>query len=203
MPKPRRWTLWASGTYAPYLPPDVHKAVVVEAFALDDAMARIAELERDLDEARKELTDRIASILHNPDVDGTSLAAGLIREGRERERSECVARIAAQEEAKNAAYWERNMLAVALATIYMGRLLPHVGEPFDEPGWDSVLIFELPRGGQVSFHVHASQIPEVLACPTIRIDGAQWDGHTNDEKWERVRKFSRRPLPVPWEGDPR
>lgn len=33
-----------------------------------------------------ELTNRIASIMHNPDVDGDSLAAALIREGMERER---------------------------------------------------------------------------------------------------------------------
>lgn len=100
----------------------------------------------------------------------------------EGERAELVA-------AKDRAYRERNQLAILLASMTGGTLGWHEGAP--EKGWERVLFINLPSG-QVSFHVHASEVPEVLACPLIRQAETKWDGHTDPEKWARVTIFSRR-----------
>ena len=71
--------------------------------ALPGLLARLERAERERDEARTQLTARIASIMHNPDVDSGSLAAGLIREGRERERKDSAARIATLERERDEA----------------------------------------------------------------------------------------------------
>lgn len=111
MSEPRRWTLWARGNdeVARARESDPKIAIgaglveveVVESSALAASEARCAELLRERDEARRELAGRIASILHNPDIDGDSLAARLRREGVKMgmlHRNEEVAALAAQVE---------------------------------------------------------------------------------------------------------
>lgn len=99
----------------------------------------------------------------------------------------------ADQEAKNFAYWERNMLALLLANqlndtkvakeqrLYQGRSYcgwyGHQGEGFE--GWSRVVSLS---NGSVSFHVPDSfdlgYLPEIQP---------NWDGHTTEEKWSRVK----------------
>lgn len=99
----------------------------------------------------------------------------------------------ADQEAKNLAYWERNMLALLLANqlndtkvakeqrLYQGRSYcgwyEHQGEGFE--GWSRVVSL---NNGSVSFHVPDSfdlgDLPEIQP---------NWDGHTTEEKWNRIK----------------
>jgi hypothetical protein len=85
--------------------------------------------------------------------------------------------------AKNDAYRQRNLLAMLLASEHGGSLVAAVPS---ESEWTRVLLVPL-RTGQISFHLHDSEVRTVLECPYIRqVDGG-WDGHTDAEKWKRVR----------------
>lgn len=99
----------------------------------------------------------------------------------------------ADQEAKNLAYWERNMLALLLAEhlndtkeakeqrLYQGKpycgWYQHQGEGFE--GWSRVVSL---NNGSVSFHVPDSfdlgDLPEIQP---------NWDGHTTEEKWNRIK----------------
>lgn len=87
------------------------------------------------------------------------------------------------------AYTERNKLVVLLANLAIERGYP-AGLYWDktqEPEWNNVVIIDLPTG-QISFHVGlrdgtSSQL-ETLPKYT-----GEWDGHTTDAKWERVREW--------------
>jgi hypothetical protein len=84
---------------------------------------------------------------------------------------------------KNDAYAQRNRLAILLASEHGGTLVPAIPS---EPGWTRVLLIPLCTG-QISFHLHDSEVRSVLECPSIRQAGGWWDGHTDEEKWSRVR----------------
>lgn len=88
---------------------------------------------------------------------------------------------------KDGAYLERNQV-VALA----GKLLLHLGSPVGlkktpiegwSPEWHNCVYMELPTG-QISWHFHDDDAPLFEGFPEWE---AEWDGHTTDEKYERIK----------------
>lgn len=89
------------------------------------------------------------------------------------------------DQALNAAYRERAHLVALLAALYPS----HIGytDPA-EPGW-AVVTIETPAG-QLSWHIAPGDLPLFEHVqPTSRISRG-WDGHTTDEKYERVRRLT-------------
>lgn len=82
----------------------------------------------------------------------------------------------------DAVYRERAHLLALLATHYPAR----VWRDEDEPQWP-VLYIDLPTG-QVSWHLNLSDL-DLFA----HVDSGHetWDGHTTDEKYERIREWTR------------
>ncbi len=83
---------------------------------------------------------------------------------------------------KSEAYHERNMVVALLARHY-----PSWTAKTDIPGWDSewhnCVYVELPTG-QVSWHYHESE--HYLFDKLAHSDGRVWDGHTTDQKYNRL-----------------
>jgi hypothetical protein len=94
-----------------------------------------------------------------------------------------------RKEELDSVYTERN-LCVALIAQYapwFGHkigLKRHVGAKFDDE-WQTVLFIDLPTG-QVSWHLHER---ELVNFPDVGVYDGEWDGHTTEEKYERVKKF--------------
>lgn len=97
------------------------------------------------------------------------------------------------EEQRDKAYTERNRLLALLTTIFPSwgarDPFPSWGarDPKNSSPWDNVVFLKLPTG-QVSWHVHDAQVLEDFSH--VRISGPHiepWDGHTDDEKWARVK----------------
>lgn len=90
----------------------------------------------------------------------------------------------------NAVYEERDRLVAALShlawrhgvQVGIGR---HEGVDWEDD-WRTVIYLELPTG-QVSWHIHDSERPWFLGLP--QYDG-QWDGHTTEEKYERLQRWA-------------
>ena len=89
----------------------------------------------------------------------------------------------AEIEAKNRAYEERNRVVALLAALFPSSLERDPAEPLDE--WSWVVLIELPAG-QVSWHFNADLLPLFDHVP--RHAGRNWDGHTTEQKYERVRQ---------------
>lgn len=88
---------------------------------------------------------------------------------------------------KDWAYSERNKLVALVSTKFPASLERHPEEDKDwEDDWRWIVFIQLPTG-QVSWHIHDSELP--LFGHLQREEGVFWDGHTNDEKWNRVREF--------------
>ena len=96
------------------------------------------------------------------------------------------------EETKNLAYWERNMLALMLATMQekfdraTGTLSaepPHNGwyTHGEWDGWSRVISID---DGYITFHV-----PDDFKMGNLPEIEQNWDGHTTQEKWERIAEY--------------
>ena len=94
------------------------------------------------------------------------------------------ARAAKAEEAKDTAYSERNALVAFIASMYPSCLARHVGDPWEDD-WRWIVFIDLPTG-QVSWHIHDSELPQFDRLPRDR--HAEWDGHTTEEKYARLAK---------------
>lgn len=97
-------------------------------------------------------------------------------------------------EAKDLAYWERNMLALRYADGWYNDDAPWTPESHAEAakhrlvigstnvpryeGWRRVLSLD---GGKMTFH-----IPDNFEVGTLPEITPNWDGHTTEEKWARV-----------------
>jgi hypothetical protein len=90
-------------------------------------------------------------------------------------------------------YAERNVLAIALATLFGGRW-ERASDAV--PGWSNCIIFDLPSG-QVSFHIPDSLAVEANRFPLIGGTGDKWDGHDDFTKWQRIVEFCRRSVVMP------
>lgn len=95
------------------------------------------------------------------------------------------------EETKNGAYWERNMLVLHIATLANESWkdepkridcgwYKHEGEGFD--GWSRVISL---YNGQMTFHV-----PDDFDMGNLREIEPNWDGHSTEEKWLRVMEWA-------------
>ncbi len=84
------------------------------------------------------------------------------------------------------AYWERNMLALRYADGWYNDDVPSEIQSSEGPvgwqariyGWRRVLSLE---GGTITFH-----IPDGFSVGNLRYIDPNWDGHTTEQKWERI-----------------
>lgn len=97
---------------------------------------------------------------------------------------------------KNAAYMERNLCAVTIARLAQFfsckvGIATHSDEELKDMGWDeawrTILVIQLPDG-QVTWHLHAAEAYIVRDLP--RINNYVWDGHTTQEKYARLLKWT-------------
>jgi hypothetical protein len=90
-------------------------------------------------------------------------------------------------EAKDLAYWERNMLALRYADgWYFDDIEDNTyladGYPVARyEGWRRVLSLD---GGKMTFHV-----PDDFDVGNLPQISRNWDGHTTEEKWRRICQF--------------
>lgn len=94
------------------------------------------------------------------------------------------AKLAKSEEAKNGAYAERNKLVRILASIFPSGIKKTAIEGWDE-AWHWCVYIDLPTG-QASWHFHNSELGMFLDLPFYR---GVWDGHTTEQKYERIEKL--------------
>ncbi len=98
---------------------------------------------------------------------------------------------------RDALYADRNR-AVQLAAKLAEERGYAVGLRVDpnEPDWP-VLMIDLPTG-QISYHLASGE-----AYPVWDLYEGEWDGHTNEEKADRIYRFVVPPLPrYPWDYPP-
>lgn len=93
---------------------------------------------------------------------------------------------AALRDGKNYAYYERNQLVAALTKIFPAWIERH---PDADKTWDNdwrnIIFISLPTG-QASWHIHDSEFDNFQHLPTSAQGVQSWDGHTNEEKYERL-----------------
>jgi hypothetical protein len=93
-------------------------------------------------------------------------------EGPLRQSSRIWSKDMSLEETKDLAYWERNVLALRYADGWYNDLENCY------PGWLRVLSLD---GGKITFHIpddfNVGNLPEIAP---------NWDGHTTEEKWQRL-----------------
>lgn len=105
---------------------------------------------------------------------------------------------------KDAAYAERNQVVALAARLalhhpscfaYLGRDVSVA--PEDE--WSNVVFVILPGGVQLSWHIHDRELPLFARLPDVRehMDRFRWDGHTTEEKYERLRAYVAGPFGPP------
>lgn len=103
---------------------------------------------------------------------------------------------------KNDAYVERSCLVAALAWFALDTrrrrgadVLWFAGvgrhQPDPDPNWDvdwlTVVYIDTPHG-QLSWHLHDNDLPMFEGLPSYH---TPWDGHTTDEKYERLGRLFR------------
>jgi hypothetical protein len=94
---------------------------------------------------------------------------------------------------KDGAYYERNRLVALLATLFPSGTKRTSIEGWD-PEWDGCVYVDLPTDppSQVSWHFHDSQAHLFEHLPPY---AGEWDGHTTDEKYERIARAALTPAP--------
>lgn len=95
-------------------------------------------------------------------------------------------RIADLEAQKDGAYRERDLLVAHLSSLFPSSLERHPESDTEwEDDWRWIVFIDLPTGS-VSWHIHDSELHEFDHLP--QLDGREWDGHTTEEKYERLRR---------------
>lgn len=100
-----------------------------------------------------------------------------------------------KEIAKNGAYAERNKVVAAFAkmALVFGWPVVVTNTAIEgwEPEWHNCLYIETPHG-QLSWHFHDSEMGLLATFPNTenRHYARGWDGHTTDEKYERLAKLT-------------
>jgi hypothetical protein len=96
-------------------------------------------------------------------------------------------RIKELEKQKDSAYTERNKLVAALSKLYPASLGKHDENDLSwDRDWLSIVFIRTPHG-QLSWHLHDSDMP---LFAHLELGTEVWDGHTTDEKYERLSKAS-------------
>lgn len=88
-------------------------------------------------------------------------------------------------QAVDAAYLERNQLVRALATLFPSGVAKTPIEGWD-PEWFNCAYIDLPTG-QASWHFHDRESWLFEHLPSYE---KPWDGHTTEEKYERLLALS-------------
>ena len=81
----------------------------------------------------------------------------------------------------NDVYTERNKLVAFLSRCYPSYLAP---APDAEPGFNWIVVVETPEK-QLSWHLHDAELPMFDHCPRQK-PGPWWDGHTTEDKYDRL-----------------
>ncbi|WP_149563198.1 hypothetical protein [Streptomyces cacaoi] len=89
------------------------------------------------------------------------------------------------ERQRDGAYRERAQLLAWLATLVPAVITP--ATDVDEDGWQ--LLYLHTAVGQLSWHIHPRDAELFAHVEHVPTDDprAQWDGHTTDEKYQRIR----------------
>lgn len=92
---------------------------------------------------------------------------------------------------KDAIYKERNLCVALIADLARSLAVPvwiaeHQGKEFD-PEWRNVLFVDLPGVGQISWHVHESELKHFRYIPRNSVKA--YDGHTTEEKYNRIKEY--------------
>jgi hypothetical protein len=92
---------------------------------------------------------------------------------------------------KHDVYRERNMCVMAFASLaarsgWKCGIGKHEGETWDEE-WRNVIYVETPLG-QVSWHIHDGELPNFHFLGAY---SSPWDGHSTEEKYERLKAMTR------------
>jgi hypothetical protein len=93
---------------------------------------------------------------------------------------------------KDQAYWERNQLLAALSKLMFAWLTKHPKEDKDwDPKWRNIVVIVGIKDDfkliQMTWHIHDDDLPyfsHLEFDPTFK-----WDGHTTDEKYDRLAKL--------------
>ena len=98
--------------------------------------------------------------------------------------------------AKDVAYWERNQLVLLLTKVFPSYLGKHSEADKEwENDWRNI-VFVNSLQGQLSWHIHDSELEYFKDLPTakqvafyknIDIKTLEWDGHTTEDKYNRLR----------------
>ncbi|ALF55722.1 hypothetical protein ACX27_27320 [Nostoc piscinale CENA21] len=103
--------------------------------------------------------------------------------------------------AKNLAYSERNkMLAAYCRLAFTSGLTVGIGQDDSESEeWRNIIFIDTPNG-QVSFHIHSSELPLFSFLPPYT---RKWDGHDTETKWQRLLGLAKGEFEVPndFDGD--
>ena len=95
------------------------------------------------------------------------------------------------QQAKTGAYRERNRLVALLASLYPSCLQRHPEEDTEwEDDWRWIVVVELPTG-QATWHIQDSELEEFGHVSRDR--RVEWDGHTHEEKYRRLRQLIAEP----------
>ena len=86
---------------------------------------------------------------------------------------------------KNAAYRERNRVVAALAHCFPSGIRKTSIQGWSDD-WHNCVYIDLPSG-QVSWHYHDSEVGLFKDLPPYE---KEWDGHTTEQKYERLAKLS-------------
>lgn len=87
----------------------------------------------------------------------------------------------------NEAYRERANLLAWLAAIHPSVVAP--ATDVDEPGWHLLYLRTSTGGWQLTWHIHPRDHELCKRVEHVPADDprAQWDGHTTDQKYRRIR----------------
>lgn len=97
---------------------------------------------------------------------------------------------------KDQAYWERNQLVVALSKIYPSHLCLHSRKDKNwDKDWRWIVCIHAPIRHRVDYHIFGS--PEQLTWHIhkdekemfshLKVSKNHWDGHTTEEKYDRLK----------------
>lgn len=102
------------------------------------------------------------------------------------EEKNSVDEVAHAQAERDKAYEERANLVAYLAAVYPSEV---VEAESDSGAW--WLVFVTTPSGQMSWHIHEDDLelfPWLLNKPET---GVKWDGHTTEQKYQRLRELSR------------
>jgi hypothetical protein len=92
---------------------------------------------------------------------------------------------------KDAAYHERNQLVAALSKLFPSHLLIHpAADATWEDGWRTIVCVHTPLIN-ATWHIHDSERELVAHLEGSTLACAGWDGHSSEEKYQRLSKIAK------------